>query len=284
MNKMQIDAVKKELSRRVHELWREFDSVQPAELLHYTTPSGVRGILGRGELWLTDVKDVKNDKREGDYGLDVIKSVVTKLQTSLPEALVSGVRNLESIYGSNRAWTQYITCFCSAGEQRNMLSKFADGDGCALVFDYETLLAGREDVTRGALFRVLYDRNDQERLIEQTLKHSIDLEAQLDVQDQDCEKEYWGRLVENKLMMCAIRFKDARWRREEEFRIMVTSRDGIEVFDDAGGRKRTKLGIKVGDLKRVIRYGSTQLDEAEIRTLLKKLNFGKDVEIVESAL
>ncbi|MBZ5590778.1 MAG: DUF2971 domain-containing protein [Acidobacteriia bacterium] len=204
------------------------------------------------------------------------KSVYTPFKES--------VLNLDSLFGMKRAWTGYIACFCSAGEQPYMWQDYASGcTGCALVFDYDALFAGAHGGKRYALFPMQYDPEIQTRQIEQTVDHAIHLERELEISGRKHRERYWAE-VEFILMACAIRFKDPSWSHEQEVRLWVSGGPDVTPFE-ASGKRRVSAELEASSLKRVIR-GRTAGDNLSIdriTDLLKQHHFGA-VPVVEAAV
>src|SRR5579872_3434977 len=107
---MDRNFIAKQLLRKQNEIWDEFDSANPHELVHYTCRNGFRSILESGEIWCTDIEDV-NDPLEGDYGLAVIKSVVERSRKRLDEEFAETVMQSPSLFGLKHYWSLYVACF-----------------------------------------------------------------------------------------------------------------------------------------------------------------------------
>ena len=284
MDVNQLNFVAQELRRKGNEIWHEYDAYPPAELLHYAPPSGVRGILTLRQIWCTDVLHV-TDPREGDHGLAVIRSVVRRRRRSVDRPFADIILKSTSLFGLKETWTEYIACFCSSGEQPYMWRDYAGGgDGCALVFDYSILMAGCDGGKQSSLFRVLYDKKKQVRVVEQILDCAIYLRRQLEVPLSQRE-QYWKQLVMPHLLACAIRFKDPNFCHEQEFRLCAADPQGLLTTFEVGGKRRVSLDIETSALRKVIRGKSGGgLSVAQIRNLLNEHGFREDVPIVESAL
>jgi hypothetical protein len=46
--------------RQLRDLTKTFEDTVPGTVYHYTSPEGFRGIVGNGELWLTNAAFVSN--------------------------------------------------------------------------------------------------------------------------------------------------------------------------------------------------------------------------------
>ncbi len=281
MDESQRDFVRQELRRKQGEIWDLYDSHPTPELFHFTSPQGFRGIIENHQLWCTDVGFV-NDPHEGDHGLSVLKPVLKRKSVYKP--FMESVLTSDDLFGMKKAWTGYIACFCSAGEQPYMWQDYAAaGTGCALVFNYGALLAGANGGSRYAFFRVLYDPAIQTRQIEQTVDHAIHLERESEISGRRHREEYWTD-VEFALMTCAVRFKEPIWSREEEVRLWVSSGPDAKPFE-ALGKPRVSVEFKASSLKRVIRgpAAGDDLSIDKITKLLEQNHFGP-VPVVDAAI
>jgi len=72
--------IREELKHSDAEIFPDYSI--PDEVTHYTSFAGLEGIMGKREIWCTDLREV-DDKRECDYGMDVIRRVITR--KSVPE-------------------------------------------------------------------------------------------------------------------------------------------------------------------------------------------------------
>ena len=163
--------LREELRRKHSEVFPESGSSTPSELLHYTTRQGFKGIVKSRKMRCSDIRRV-NDSEEGDYGLDVIRSVVSR--KSVPTNFLNAVRNSQDLFGFRRLWTSYIACFSCSVELPYMWSRYAaEGSRFVIAFDYQALLSGADEGRRYALFPIIYDRQAQISGIEQIVDHAI---------------------------------------------------------------------------------------------------------------
>lgn len=279
MDESQREFIRQELRRKQSEIWAFHDSHPTPELFHFTSPQGFRGIIGTRQLWCTDVGRV-NDPREGDHGLSVVKSVLKR--KSVYKWFKEPILSSDTLFGMKDQWTSYIACFCSTGEQPYMWQDYAAcGTGCALVFDYDTLLAGAQDGKRYAFFRMLYDQELQFRRTEQTVDHAIHSERELEVSGSKDRERHWMEVLKA-LITCAVRFKDPIWSREQEVRLWVAGGSDVKPFD-AFGKPRVSVEFEASSLKRVIRgpAAGDDLSIDRITDLLEQHHFAS-VPVVEA--
>lgn len=270
--------IREELKRKHAEIWQEFDATPPSELLHYTSPAGFKGIIESGRMWCTDIGSV-NDPREGDHGLEIIRSVV--LRKSVPRRFLNAVQCSQDLFGLKRLWTSYISCFSAGHQQSYMWADYAAcRSGCAIVFDYEMLFKGTDEGRLYALFRMLYDRQTQIRQTEQIVDHAIQLQRSLDIPARDLN-QFWAEEVAFSLMNCGMRFKAPCWHREREMRLAVASGGDMTPFT-AGGRPRVAVPLDRSAVVRVIRGPVAELSVERIRELMNRAGYREDVPIVDA--
>lgn len=272
---MEIEKVKSELKAKQNELWKDFDSNSPRELLHYAPPDAFRSIVTKKELWCTDFAQV-NDADEGHYGMDLVRLV--SREKSIPDRFRHQLR--QGDFGMKDVWTQYIACFCSSGEQDHMWSDYArNGTGIALGFDYHKLFEGAANGTKYALFPVLYDRANQVELLKKTLDHAIHYARAIGLSNRD-RGRYWFEVV-FPLLRCVSGFKAPKWNQEHEYRIAIFEGYPTALSFESGGKRRIRVPFNPNAVTRVVRgrAASDGLSTAEIRALLNEHGYRSDLPI-----
>jgi hypothetical protein len=114
----------------------------PPMLYHYTTESGLRGILESGTLWFSDIF-AQNDPSELRHGLgiaiDLLKSRITKERPEI-DTFARQVERFDVDAGIEAAGHFFICCFSADGDELGQWRAYADnGRGFALGFDTELL-------------------------------------------------------------------------------------------------------------------------------------------------
>lgn len=272
---MDSSLIREELRQWYVEVWREFDATTPSELLHYTSPAGFKGIIESGQMWCTDIGHV-NDPREGDHGLEIIRSVV--LRKSVPRGFGDAVQSSQDLFGLKRLWTWYISCFSAGQERSYMWTDYAAcGTGCAIVFDYKMLFKGTNERKLYALFRMLYDRQTQIRQTERIVDHAIQLQRRLCISAHDLD-QFWAEEVAFSLMNCGTRYKAPCWDREQEMRLAVASGTPFTP----GGTPRVAVRLDRSSVVRVVRGPAAELSVERIRELMNMAGYREDVPIVDA--
>jgi hypothetical protein len=147
------------LSAHQESIWRDWDAALPDHLHHYTSLSGMRGVLETGVCWATDIRHM-NDAMEATYAGNLVQEVLARRGDKLSEGLLDSFRLHGGMPGYGTEWFRFAVCFCAT---RDLLSQWRGytrpGDGVALVIPVAPLRqnAGHEF----ALLRVCYDRQQQ---------------------------------------------------------------------------------------------------------------------------
>ncbi len=121
----------------------------PALLYHYTSADGVLGILGRREMYASDLRFL-NDARELTFARDVVVARLRQAADELEahpdddigrvEARVNLMRNCS--YEADRVseWLQiFVACFCEKGDLLSQWRGYGQTAGYALGFDRAAL-------------------------------------------------------------------------------------------------------------------------------------------------
>ena len=208
------------LNAHQESLWHDWDAALPDHLYHYTTLTGMQGILEAGVCWATDIRHM-NDTTEGTYAVDLVQEVLAGRTDVLSRGLLENFRQHGGMPGNGTEWFQYAVCFCGA---RDLLSQWRgytrEGAGVALAIPAASLLpyAGHEF----ALLRVCYDR-----------QHQIDAINSL----LDCASALWDKLpphtkaqADNLLgitgyiaIQLLLRLKHPQFEEEHEWRVLLIS-------------------------------------------------------------
>lgn len=150
----------------------------PDLLFHYTTASGMRGILESSRLWATHYRFL-NDASELSYGANLLESLLQERLAEANSELVSEFlsRSLRTSDAFDGMFDCYISCFCERDDLLNQWRTYAkSGGGYALGF--KTKEIGRrwgqlERAQDFVLRRVIYDVQEQRGLLAEVLDGAI---------------------------------------------------------------------------------------------------------------
>lgn len=214
--------------------WQAAQGERPRKLYHYTSLEGLQGILKTNQLWVTDVAYL-NDSLEMQLGFSTVEDALQEKEGEVSEICRSLLKR-SRISGSptDPGTGYYVACFC---EERDLLSQWrayaADGGGYAIGFSaYEMAHEGHV-----ALRRVIYDRNEQKRLVKETIDRICSefekvakdkSEAEL---DEDHTLPSFAQLLASHLSEFLVSFKHDTFEEEREWRIILPwSRDAHLKF------------------------------------------------------
>jgi hypothetical protein len=106
-------------------------------LFHYTSISGLIGIITKLELWASDCRFL-NDGKEISYGLDIFYKEVSKL--GLP--LIKGINDFRiNAVPSMDEISMFVACFCEDGDLLSQWRGYGLNQGYAIGFDVARLQA-----------------------------------------------------------------------------------------------------------------------------------------------
>lgn len=250
----------------------------PAGLLcHYTSLSGLKGIMSSKKLWFSDSACL-NDKTEGKYIYDVLKDCLFDIKNKsfvdmVTEQILKNAEatpNVRTVFQNEYAISisqngvvkdkYFICCFSEENDELSMwnyYTKSANCEGCNLMFKTDEIWynihSGDKDwVYNVNIYKVIYDSDEQTKIIEDML--SLCLEYWDDASDYDKQQMIWdlGDYIE----WNRFRIKHPAFKNEAEVRMVIT--------------------ITYGNYQ----YNMTQLDE-EQRTIKTRHSNGLDIPYIE---
>jgi hypothetical protein len=171
---MTQNEVKIRLHEYQNELWHDYMEInRPTKLYHYTDLTGLEGILRSRELWLSDVRHLRNDPTDGRYWEHVIRDVINRKSV---DRKIRDAFNRGNVIALGTELFAYVASFSERKDIRNQWQSFAGGStGVAIEFDFAELFQGAEQTKEYAIFRVLYSRREQDDKTNQTIDRAIQL-------------------------------------------------------------------------------------------------------------
>ena len=153
-------------------------TILPEPLFHYTTASGMRGILESSRLWATNFRFL-NDVSEVGYGAGLFEDLVQERQVGLQNEVVSEFlgRTLSTANGFDGMFDCYIACFCESDDLLNQWRVYA-GAGGGYALGFRTKEIGRrwgqlERAQNFSLRKVIYDVDTQKKLLSEVIDKTI---------------------------------------------------------------------------------------------------------------
>lgn len=224
----------------------------PTVMYHYTTDAGLRGILGSGKLWLTDIFAL-NDPSELRHGFSLATDILDDEAKKGPDEYRLFAENFrdaleqekEGREGIERSAHYFVCSFSKDGNDLGQWRAYADdGHGYALEFDASPLEkaftgSSRAQTTAKALasngegFPVTYSdirlSDLQRRMIQRvlpltSLPHGRSLTP-------DALLRYWAALLTKcavHLLHASVYFKHEAYSNEKEYRFLEMHRADLE--------------------------------------------------------
>ncbi len=208
----------------IQEITEKLFSDKPSETIyHYTTFSGLLGIISSGALWASDIRYM-NDSAE-------LNHMVTLLREEVDERITLGHPNpkllnqfLDWIKG--RVTNGHMLFAGSFRANGNLLSQWRGyseiGKGVSIGFDPSVILtcARKQSFMVG---KCIYDRRQQRNLIQQVVNAVEDL-AVTSCTEHDCRDDaVFAKVfeqIESDLLRIAAILKHPSFEEEEEWRIV----------------------------------------------------------------
>jgi hypothetical protein len=154
----------------------------PELLFHYTTASGMRGILDSARLWATNYRFL-NDASEVAYGANLFESLLQERLAKVQNDVVSEflTRTLRTVNSFDGMFDCYIACFCERDDLLNQWRTYA-GAGGGYALGLITMEIGRrwgqlERAQNFVLRRVIYDVDQQRNLLSEVIDKTMEVLA-----------------------------------------------------------------------------------------------------------
>ncbi|MFH0781153.1 MAG: DUF2971 domain-containing protein [Pseudomonadota bacterium] len=203
-----------------------YSDIPRERLYHYTSFTGLLGIVGSRALWASDIRYM-NDSAELRHTADLIRIEITKrIDTGHPRP---DLLNQFLDWVTHRITNGHMLFAASFRSNGNLLSQWRGysrlGKGVSLGFnpDYIVSCAGRQSFQIG---KCIYNCDHQERLIRRVVD-AVEALAREDDSKASEEKpmrdrSYQGvfQLIESDLLRIAAILKHPSFREEEEWRII----------------------------------------------------------------
>lgn len=281
-----------ELSKNLLAEWSNDQGQRPQKLYHYTSSVGLRGIVGGGRLWATDLAYL-NDSTELELALGLIRQVVDDVLpmcSDISRELLRRATGSESVF--DRSHGYYIVCFCGDGDLLSQWRAYgAGGGGYAIGFAAHQFGAVPDVFVR----RAIYDENIQRRLIHSVITQMCKLldesapgKTIADL-DSDNTLPAFSSLLRSHLADFCFAFKHAAFSEEQEWRVVVPfskheNLNSLEFRDWKGiliPYLNSDLGAITNGLPQLpiveIMHGPTlhpQLTKKSLELLLERHNLG----------
>jgi len=213
------------------------DSMLPSRplLYHYTTLSGLLGIIANSSIWASDVRYM-NDASELTYAAEMIAAVVAEtLESVEDEALCSALPKRTGFANAFEHGSRpFVACFC---EEHDLLSQWrgyrGDEPGFSLGMDVPGIARVGGLPPNTHLRKVIYDENEQAAAVRAVTKEWLQVARLMIERGEDPSAVFpypaiWalqGALTEHHLC-----FKHPAFAEEREWRLIKL----VDVREEMG--------------------------------------------------
>ncbi len=216
----------KALSKLNEELVASFSGTQcnqPRVLYHYTSLSGLQGMISGGSIWVSDLAYM-NDTSELSYATSLISDELARAALEASEPLRELLRRAEHPTHPTDAAAGYLAaCFCGDGDLLSQWRAYGDGGkGYSIGFD-----AFRFPSQDRLLRKVIYDPEEQKSLIRDTVSRVaalfLKIAAGRSIADLDEDRTLpaFSAFISSFLSEYSFAFKHSAFKEEAEWRLII---------------------------------------------------------------
>lgn len=209
-----------------------FNAPIPQDLWHYTTLSGLEGILRSGSIWATEARHT-TDESEFVHAHDIAISYLKNLEPKTDAeklAKQDGLEIVDAEFGtgtlSKKAMEVFVTSFSDAENLKSQWTEYADkGTGVSIAFDLRHIRPPKSIQVAVTLAPCIYEQHDAERLMKVAFGHFF--QAGVELRERSASKQWvkamldgwqlvdriFGRAFDNKAFEAALEerfFRDLR--------------------------------------------------------------------------
>lgn len=269
---------------------------------HYTSPSGLLGILSNKNIWFSDC-DYLNDASESDYFFKLSSTVFSSNVSSRVAENLSIRSYLIAMFHSNNEDCGRRS-FSREGERRYVLSmsvnedtlplwnnytKTVDSTGYNIGFDVEKLtnsisLTNNQKLLIG---RVIYVKDFQKELLQELLSDYLLIYEKY---RHSYQRKYLYEAIEDNILVYSVFMKDEAFKCEDEFRVAIFEKG--DVSSDLTYREKSgafmpyiKKSIDLTSISSVMISPTTRTDFVKRSVVSMSKHFGlEDLEIKNSSI
>ncbi|MCI0601107.1 MAG: DUF2971 domain-containing protein [Beijerinckiaceae bacterium] len=199
-------------------------------LYHYTTATGLKGIVDSKSLWASDYRFL-NDTSEFRYGWDIISSEIQRNEHKIKSASAEAWLTLKWLRPEIER-PHVFALVASLSTEGDLLSQwrgYNGGRGYAIGINADWLNQNAEP-QQFSLFPIVYSQNEQQKAAADAIRLLLDTLKSVN-NDPNGESEVVKRWWERALRV-ALAFKDQHFSEEHEYRLAYVGRhwpSGIQV-------------------------------------------------------
>ncbi|OZM56205.1 hypothetical protein CIB95_12320 [Lottiidibacillus patelloidae] len=189
-------------------------------LFHYTNIDAIFSIFKQEKLWFSK-SDFLNDPSEIHYIQDVLNEVCDQLQLSMGAKEFK--REISKLFSREHPLPKdvYILSLTDNSDSLTLWSNYSEFVGYNIGLNISSLISSLENqhisYNHG---KVVYDRKNQKRIIEQELKIFYNYWSMID-SNQKLEQLQLLNALFNRMFIYSIFFKKSPFYQEEEYRVAL---------------------------------------------------------------
>lgn len=217
-----------DLGNEIIDNWNDYIPQHDSYVYHYTSPSGIQGIMNNNKLRFTD-RNFLNDYSEGVYVLDLCINSIDKIDgicNNFRNDFLKKCKERKKNLQSDNFYV-YQCSFSIDEDNLGLWNYYTKGDS---ICGYNLCFIADEDMIRPSirenienkpqtfLGKIIYDEDEQIRIVKKMYKKFYDL------YDRYKPNNYYSAITEklvDKLMLLGIFFKKKCFSIENEFRIAL---------------------------------------------------------------
>lgn len=193
------------------------DAPPPEHLVHYTTLSGLLGIVSDKAIHASNVSYL-NDKRELTHALEESLEVLTTVAKGADSLWRPALEAAEKRISDGELPPTYAACFCKEPDLLSQWRGYGGEQGVSIVFDrsrLEQAFVHTGAVLRRVFYTKVSTRQKVAELLEQQLRTLRDLDRMIDLEPRE-RADYAFRAISELLP----RFKHRGFLEEAEWRFV----------------------------------------------------------------
>lgn len=198
----------------------------PKALFHYTDNAGLLGIVTNHTLWLGDTRFV-NDRAEYKYGMSRIHDMLSSMEESQADDLISATRNIFFAAIARRRNAIYASSMSESDDSISQWQRYgADGHGYCIALDTAALV--RELVVedrRPIIRRMLYTARAQHQAVRRRVDEFCRRERTLRSEERDASDDWQASRrfsLAGHLADVAVELKNPSFEDEREWRFILS--------------------------------------------------------------
>jgi len=159
------------LNEKLYAYWAQYQRGRPNLIYHYTTITGIIGIVQSGGVWATDIRFL-NDSTELQYARDILLS---RIKEEIAAQAISTLhktfweRAIE-VFKPGPSDYRFITCFCEDGDLLSQWRGYAGGTG-GFSIGFDSRIVNGLSAKNPTIFlrRVIYEPRIQTEIFNQII-------------------------------------------------------------------------------------------------------------------